>query len=121
VRISKEDELQPGYVYFINTQLLGKDKLLTKEGGGDLRNTTFWQTVARTIARAPQDFVLIIDEAHRGATATDRNRTTSCRSSSSARRWMECRLCVGAGHERHAAAVHHAAGQHQPNTTAHQH
>ncbi len=72
----KDDELQPGYVYFINTQLLGKDKLLTKEGGGDFRNTTFWQTVARTIARAPQDFVLIIDEAHRGATATDRNRTT---------------------------------------------
>ncbi len=31
----KDDELQPGYVYFINTQLLGKDKLLTKEGGGD--------------------------------------------------------------------------------------
>src|SRR6185437_17106564 len=27
-------------------------------------------------ARAPQDFVLIIDEAHRGATANDRNRTT---------------------------------------------
>ena len=71
----KDDELQPGYVYFINTQLLGKDKLLTKEGG-DFRNTTFWQTIARTIATEPQDFVLIIDEAHRGATATDRNRTT---------------------------------------------
>lgn len=72
----KDDELQPGYLYFINTQLLGKDKLLTKEGGGDFRNTTFWQTVAKTIARSPQDFVLIIDEAHRGASATDRNRTT---------------------------------------------
>ena len=59
----KDDELQPGYLYFINTQLLGKDKLLTKEGGGDFRNTTFWQTVAKTIARSPQDFVLIIDEA----------------------------------------------------------
>lgn len=71
-----DDELQAGFVYFINTQLLGKDKLLTKEGGGDFRNTTFWQTVAKTIDRAPQDFVLIIDEAHRGATATDRNRIT---------------------------------------------
>ena len=70
-----EDWLQPGHVYFINTQLLGKDKLLTKEPG-DKRNFTFWKTVANTIARAPQDFVLIIDEAHRGATATDRNRTT---------------------------------------------
>lgn len=72
----KDDELQPGYVYFINTQLLGKDKLLTKEGGGDYRNTTFWQTLERTTARAPQDFVLIIDEAHRGATASERNRKT---------------------------------------------
>jgi len=70
----KDDLLHAGHVYFINTQLLGKDKLLTKEGG-DNRNTTFWQTVAATIARAPQDFVLIIDEAHRGASANDRNRT----------------------------------------------
>ncbi len=70
----KDDLLYPGHVYFINTQLLGKDRLLTKEGG-DKRNTTFWQTLADTIARAPQDFVLIIDEAHRGASASDRNRT----------------------------------------------
>src|SRR5438132_1606369 len=34
--------LSPGYVYFINTQLLGKDKLLTK--GGDKKSFTFWQT-----------------------------------------------------------------------------
>lgn len=69
-----EDRLQPGHVYFINTQLLGKDKLLTKEPG-DRRNFTFWQTVANTIAHSPRDFILIIDEAHRGATATDRTRT----------------------------------------------
>ncbi len=70
-----EDYLQPGYVYFINTQLLGKDKLLTKEPG-DRRKFTFWQTIANTITRSSQDFVLIIDEAHRGTTANDRNRTT---------------------------------------------
>ena len=70
-----DDYLQPGYLYFINTQLLGKDKILTKEPG-DRRKFTFWQTVANTIARASKDFVLIIDEAHRGATANDRNRTT---------------------------------------------
>jgi type III restriction enzyme len=70
-----DDYLQPGYLYFINTQLLGKDKLLTKDPG-DRRKFTFWQTVTNTIARAPQDFVLIIDEAHRGATANDKNRTT---------------------------------------------
>src|ERR1035441_5824574 len=60
-----EERLAPGHVYFINTQLLGKDKLLTK--GGDKKTFTFWQTVANTIAAAPEDFVLIIDEAHRGA------------------------------------------------------
>jgi type III restriction enzyme len=52
---------------------LGKDKRLTQEGG-DKRQFTFWQTVANTITHAPQDFVLIIDEARRGATANDRNR-----------------------------------------------
>ncbi len=70
-----DDYLAPGYVYFINTQLLGKDKLLTKDPG-DRRKWTFWQIVANTITRSPQDFILIIDEAHRGATATDKNRTT---------------------------------------------
>lgn len=68
-----EERLYPGHVYFINTQLLGKDKLLTQ--GGDKRRYTFWQTVANTVAQAPEDFVLIIDEAHRGASANDRNRT----------------------------------------------
>lgn len=68
------DRLQPGYVYFINTQLLGRDKLLTKMPG-DRRNFTFWQTVANTVAHAPQDFILIIDEAHRGATVSEKTRT----------------------------------------------
>lgn len=68
-----QDSLQHGFVYFINTQLLGKDKLLTKEPG-DRREFTFWQTLANTIAQSPEDFVLVIDEAHRGATASDKNR-----------------------------------------------
>lgn len=67
-----EERLAPGHVYFINTQLLGKDKLLTK--GGDKKTFTFWQTVANTIAGAPGDFVLIIDEAHRGAGVNERSR-----------------------------------------------
>lgn len=67
-----EERLQPGCLYFINTQLLGKDKLLTK--GGDKKTFTFWQTVANTIAESPQDFILIIDEAHRGAGVTDKSR-----------------------------------------------
>src|SRR6266516_1057389 len=67
-----EERLAPGHVYFINTQLLGRDKLLTK--GGDRKTFTFWQTVANTIAAAPEDVVLIIDEAHRGAGVNDKTR-----------------------------------------------
>jgi type III restriction enzyme len=67
-----QQRLVPGHVYFINTQLLGRDKLLTK--GGDKKTYTFWQTVANTIEAAPEDFVLIIDEAHRGAGVTDSSR-----------------------------------------------
>jgi type III restriction enzyme len=67
-----EERLAPGHVYFINTQLLGKDKLLTK--GGDKKTFTFWQTVANTIAAGPEDFVLIIDEAHRGAGVSEKAR-----------------------------------------------
>jgi len=67
-----EARLQAGHVYFINTQLLGKDKRLTQ--GGDKRQYTFWQTIANTVVDAPQDFVLIIDEAHRGALANDKTR-----------------------------------------------
>jgi type III restriction enzyme len=67
-----EERLQPGHVYFINTQLLGKDKLLTKTG--DKKFRTFWKTVANTISANPENFVLIIDEAHRGAGVTDRAR-----------------------------------------------
>jgi type III restriction enzyme len=68
-----EKRLSPGYLYFINTQLLGRDKRLIQ--GGDKRNYTFWQTIANTVAYAQEDFILIIDEAHRGATANDRTRT----------------------------------------------
>jgi type III restriction enzyme len=68
-----QERLYPGHLYFINTQLLGKDKRLTQ--GGDKRKYTFWQTVTNSIAFSPENFVLIIDEAHRGATANDRNRT----------------------------------------------
>jgi type III restriction enzyme len=67
-----ESRLEPGYVYFINTQLLGKDKLLTKSG--DKKSFTFWQTVANMTEASLQDFVLIIDEAHHGAGVSDRAR-----------------------------------------------
>jgi type III restriction enzyme len=62
------------HVYFLNTQKLGRDKLLTVRG--DERSFTIWQTVANTIRERPDSFFLIIDEAHRGmdASAIERNR-----------------------------------------------
>ena len=59
-----EERLHPGYVYFVNTQRLGKEKLLTQPG--DRRNWPFWKTLANTIEESGERFVLIIDEAHRG-------------------------------------------------------
>ncbi|MGB8644717.1 MAG: DEAD/DEAH box helicase family protein, partial [Anaerolineae bacterium] len=59
-------ELEPGRVYFLNTQKLGKDSLLTKRGDG--RDYTIWDTIQNTASKRPRDFFLIIDEAHRGMT-----------------------------------------------------
>ena len=64
--------LSPGRIYFLNTQKLGRDKLLTTLGDG--RQYTIWQTLDRTIERMGARFVVIIDEAHRGMrTARDEN------------------------------------------------
>ena len=59
-----QEEFSPGHVYFINTSKLGKEKLLTTHG--DKRTWTFWQTVANTTEKKPEDFIVIVDEAHRG-------------------------------------------------------
>ena len=69
----KEEVLQPGRVYFINTQLLGKDKLLTATRG-DKDGVTFWQTVANTVRDHGEDLLLIIDEAHKGMGISTRER-----------------------------------------------
>src|SRR6266542_854878 len=68
-----QEFLRAGVVYFINTQLLGRDKLLTQEGG-DRRRFTFWQTVAKTVRHYGKDLLLIIDEAHRGMGVSTRER-----------------------------------------------
>jgi type III restriction enzyme len=54
-----------GKLYFINTQKLGKDKLLTS-GKGDKRQYTIWETISNTAKTKADRFYLIIDEAHRG-------------------------------------------------------
>ena len=56
--------LSRGRVYFLNTQKLGRDKLLTTLG--DRRQYTIWQTLDNTIEQMGPRFVVIIDETHRG-------------------------------------------------------
>lgn len=58
----------PGKVYFLNTQKLGKDKLLTQKGDG--RTNSIWETIQNTIDEPGARFYLIIDEAHRGMRTT---------------------------------------------------
>lgn len=58
------ERLQGGRVYFINTQKLGNDKLLTKVGDG--RNWSIWTTLTNTAKAIPDRFYVVIDEAHRG-------------------------------------------------------
>ena len=59
-----EEYFPPGGIYFLNTQKLGTDKLLTQKS--DLRQYTIWETLANTAKNQPQSFYVVIDEAHRG-------------------------------------------------------
>ncbi|EKF49026.1 type iii restriction enzyme, res subunit [Thermosipho africanus H17ap60334] len=56
--------LEGGRIYFINTQKLGSDKLLTTKS--DTRQYTIWETLTNTAKRIPKQFYVVIDEAHRG-------------------------------------------------------
>jgi type III restriction enzyme len=58
------ERLEGGHIYFINTQKLGSEKLLTKKGDG--RQYTIWETLTNTARAAPDRFYVVIDEAHRG-------------------------------------------------------
>lgn len=60
------DRLDAGHVYFINTQKLGHDKLLTRQGDG--RTWPIWTTLSNTARECPDRFYVVIDEAHRGMT-----------------------------------------------------
>lgn len=59
------EKLDPGMVYFLNTQKLGKGNKMV--GIGDGRDYTIWETIENTIEEYGRNLVLIIDEAHRGA------------------------------------------------------
>jgi type III restriction enzyme len=69
------ERLAGGRVYFINTQKLGSDKLLTRQG--DRRQHTLWETLTNTAQALPDRFYVVIDEAHRGMLRTDREARTA--------------------------------------------
>lgn len=58
------ERLEGGHIYFMNTQKLGSEKLLTKKGDG--RQHTIWETLTNTAQAAPDRLYVVIDEAHRG-------------------------------------------------------
>ncbi len=58
------ERLRGGNIYFINTQKLGSEKLLTRKGDG--RTYPIWETLTNTAKHQPDRFYVVIDEAHRG-------------------------------------------------------
>ncbi|MFC4354760.1 DEAD/DEAH box helicase [Chryseomicrobium palamuruense] len=70
-----QEYFDSGKLYFINTQKLGKDKLLGNKG--DHRTNTIWETINNTHAKLKDKFYLIIDEAHRGTNRTKADQTLS--------------------------------------------
>lgn len=67
------ERLESGGIHFINTQKLGSDKRLTREGDG--RRYPIWETFSNTARAVPDRFYVVIDEAHRGMRSGDGSRT----------------------------------------------
>lgn len=86
------ERFEPGKVYFLNTQKLGKNSLLVrghdpddaaieKDGMGerlmpDLRSHTIWDTIKNTIEDPELTLYLVLDEAHRGMKESGNNATS---------------------------------------------
>lgn len=56
--------LDPGKIYFVNTQKLSKTSNLV--GVTDEHPISFWETITATVEARGQDFLVIVDEAHKG-------------------------------------------------------
>lgn len=63
----KAERLEDGKIYFLNTQKLAKGKdLVTRK---EQRSSIAWEFIENTIREKGKNFILIIDEAHRGMTS----------------------------------------------------
>lgn len=84
-------KFDPGKIYFLNTQKLGKKSLLVRGFNGDddndyegtfpemrpdLRSHTIWDTIRNTIEDPALTLYLVLDEAHRGMGNENREKST---------------------------------------------
>ncbi|MEO0508562.1 MAG: DEAD/DEAH box helicase family protein [Verrucomicrobiota bacterium] len=81
-------KFDPGKIYFLNTQKLGKKSLLVRGFEGDeedgtfptmrpdLRSHTIWDTIRNTIEDPSLSLYLVLDEAHRGMGTQNREKST---------------------------------------------
>lgn len=70
-----QETLDDGYIYFLNTQKLGKSSNLTKYS--DKRQYTIWDTLRKTVQEKSNRLYFIIDEAHRGMLDKDAAKATT--------------------------------------------
>jgi hypothetical protein len=81
----------PGKIYFLNTQKLGKKSLLVRGFDGDedgsvfpemrpdMRSHTIWDTIRNTVEDPALTLYLVLDEAHRGMGGENREKSTIVR------------------------------------------
>jgi type III restriction enzyme len=69
------EHLEGGTIYFLNTQKLGNEKLLTQKS--DARQYTIWETLTNTAQRFERKLYVVIDEAHRGMYTSTRAENTA--------------------------------------------
>lgn len=73
-----ESTLEPGYIYFVHIQQLSRNSTLHSVRNGtrsDSRTHGAWDMIATTVRKRGKDFVVVVDEAHRGASSNADRRT----------------------------------------------
>lgn len=65
-----QTQLNPGHIYFINTQKLGRGKMLTKGDADGSNEYNFWEVWENACANEAHPAVLVIDESHQGMGGT---------------------------------------------------
>ena len=70
-----QETFDPGSITFLNTQAASRTALISKKS--DTQRYTIWETVANSVKRFGANFIVFIDEAHRGVEQKlDRDQST---------------------------------------------